>query len=235
MMVDPAPLTRRRSRSSRCDLPSMQFLRLPSECGGCGLPSGSGREPFRSRWRSRQWLRADWIPVHAVDALRQRYVLRPPRNASRHDSRLSARLLPGRPRSLGRSAETACRRVRYAPIAGRSAIWRTVPWTVHLPRPPVRQCAAAALRRGSPRSGPGCPGRRRIATATPGCPGAPDLRRTSGVAPGNVTHRSDKQAGRTLHPSSALHQRNLLSSPCRQRPRDGFSSTSLPDFATAPH
>ena len=93
------------------------------------------------------------------------------------------------------------------------------------------KCAVAALRRGVPRSGPGCPGRRRIATATPSCPGAPDLRRTSGVPPGNVAHRSNKQAGRTLLPSSALHQHNLLSSPCREGLRDGLSSTSLPESA----
>ena len=170
-------------------------------------------------------VRADRIPVRAADATRWRDV-RP--SAARCLAPRQSALRPAVARSRAKSRKVRRDRLPSCSVRPhrREGVRRhgaRCLEAVHLPRPPVRLCAAATLRRGGPRSGPGCPGRRRIATATPSCLGAPDLHRASRVAHGNVTHRSNTQAGRTLHPSSAHHQRNLLSSPCRQRPRDGLS------------
>ena len=86
--------------------------------------------------------------------------------------RLTARLLPGRPRGIVRFAEAVCR-LGYAPIAAQSATWRTVPLAVHLPAR-YGILRSVALRTRCSALGPGFPDRRQ------GCPLAHPASRTTG-------------------------------------------------------
>ena len=240
----------------------MQFsLRLPSKCGGCGLPvpaaaaSPFGRDGVRGRWLSAR----TGFPSMRIDATRRGMSLRPPRAASRHDSRA---LRPGccqvAPRSLGRSAETACRRVRYAPTAWRSATWRTVPWG-GASSPP----AGAALRSGGtstrcsafgtglPRSTPYCYGNAKLprrARLAPDFRGAPRQRRLAGATNKRGAHYTRHQrftstiflaapaAKGSATDLAARHYRNpppraTVPRRCCKRPGTGPGMTCCPKLA----
>ena len=173
----------------------MQFLRLPSNAAAAACRSrqrpraSSARFPFATR-------RAAGL-LQSGGSANGKGGLDPSRRDPRATTvRLSARLLPGRPRGIGKFAETVCR-LRCAPIATESATWRTVPCAVHLPA----RCdtiAAWHVGRGVPRPGPGFPRqtpdyssapgfpdyrvspakavslrRRRITSTRPGCPELP--------------------------------------------------------------
>ena len=209
----------------------MQFLRSPSKCGGCGLPvPAAAASPFGrdglcgngcprgpdSRPCGRRHTPGDVPPAAArclaprQSALRPAVARSPAKSLKVRGDRLPSCSVRPHRREIGDMANGASERCIF-PARRRGDAQRRHFDAVFRVRDRVAPVDAALLRQ------------------TPGCPGAPDLRRTSGVPPGNVAHGSDRQAGRTLLPSSALHQHNLLSSPCRRRLRGGLSSTSLPE------
>ena len=153
----------------------MQFLRLPSKCGGCGLPSGGGREPLRRDFRSRH---ADPQDCFSPAIRIGRGRLDPNRpDASRHDS-------PALRPAVARSS------ARYLNVRG-----DRLPSPVRPHRCGISDMAYRALRGASPRplrydrgvarrprcsaTRPGFPDRRWIAPARPAS-------RTTGVAPANA-------------------------------------------------
>ena len=164
-MGRPAPSAGRRSAASAANSPRCSS-------SGCrrtrrlrlAVP-GSGREPLRRDFRSRHADPQDCLLQSGDPQMAGRTRPRPSRCLAPRQSGSCARLLPGRPRGIGTSAETVCR-LACAPVAAESATWRTVP---------LVRCISRSLRydRGVARGtrcsapGPGFPDRRSIAPARP--------------------------------------------------------------------
>ena len=164
-------LNRSSERSYNCESPSMHFLRLPSKCGGCGLPYfGSGRKLLRRDFRSRHIDRKDCFRP----AIRkwQGWIKPELSRSSRHDS-------PAHRPAVARSS------ARYRKVrGGRLPSWVrprrcTISDMAHgafggaSPRP-LRYSRSVALRTRQSAPGPGFPDRRQ------GCPLAHPASRTTG-------------------------------------------------------
>ena len=168
-MGDPAPLTRRRSRSVRCVLPSMRFP-VAVQCGGCGVPSGTGRELLRHdcvRGAESTGLVLTFQPHDPHAGVNGTPALAMPRATT---ARLRARLLPMTSAKLRKAPRRPSAVWRCAPIARNRRHGARCLGAVHLParRDTVRSVALG------PRLfrdlGPGFPGGRRIAPTRPACP-----------------------------------------------------------------
>ena len=174
----------------------MHFLRLPSKCGGCGLPfwqrprASSARLPFATRRSAgrfspaiRKW--QGWTRPQ------------PSRWLAPRQSGSSARLLPGRPRGIGKvrgdrlPSQVRPHRCTISDMAHGALVRCISPLAAirsrrgtsgrGVPRPGrVSPTDAGLLQRARLPGLPGFPGKCRIATATPNCFDAPRLPWTSG-------------------------------------------------------
>ena len=237
-------------RSFGCVKPSMPFA-VAVQCGGCGLPSGSGREPSRRVRR----------PSAAAPSAGTGFPSS--RCASWPGIPPAAASPPRRPRQSG-SPPGCCRVVRdvsersrrpsavsgSAPTAAESATWRTVPRGAS-PRPPryhfVAWHVGHAERvpgRVAPAERPGCPWRVRLPglrvspmmaaalRSAPNCFGAP---RTCSGLPGwprrgrRISTWDGTLARRTIHASPARHYSFFAKNPRRHRVRAEFRAPSLPE------
>ena len=241
-----APSTGRRCAASaagcpRCSSPAAV------QCGGCGVPSGSDREPLRHDCSS-QLTPYRGTVCFSVRAIRHgRETL--PRVATMPRA-TTVRIFPACCQvvheRIGTFAEAVCR-LGYAPAAAESATWRTVPCAVH---PPARRDTIAAwhvgarrlrVRAGLPQQTPEVapwrirlPGLRvsPIATAalrsTPNCSGAPRTCPGLPGRPGNAVW-DGANARRTVHASSARNYSYFAKRPWPHRVRAAFGAPSLPD------
>ncbi len=248
-MGHPTPSTGRRSADSTAYSPRCNTCGCRPNAAAAACLSGSGRQPYRPRrCPSAAAPSPDWIPVRAMLHMARGLPRLPRVHLAATTVRLYARLLPGRPRGIGRFAETVCR-LGYAPIAVETCDMAHRAFAVHLP---ARRDMIAAWHVGHADCVPGrvSPTDARVAPrrvrlpglrvsplmaaalrSTPNCFDAPRTWLwTSGLAPARPSHAT---MGRHLcaaycTASSAHHQRRVFSSPCGIRVRGAFSAPSLP-------